>query len=337
VPGGSLEGGNGLLESTPLVRHETSAFAYTRACVGALDASHFNHRFVAAMTKAEVEKLITRRYQSLPPKLKIAARYVLDSPKEVAIQSMRTVAGNAKLQPAAMLRLARELGFDSYETFRALYVNWLSVGDTTYVGRAGSLRRRRAARGPEKLLSDIYNIEVGSLDRTLGGSNAAAFEKAAKLLLASRRVYILGLRSLFPAAYYLDYTCRLFTDKSVLMSGVGGTVADELRRATQQDAIVAFSFELYAQLTVDVVRYAAERRVKIVAITDSVVSPIAEHASALLLAPNAGASLFPSILPAMVVAHALASLMIAAGGAAALGEIGKTEAQLTRLRAYSNR
>jgi DNA-binding MurR/RpiR family transcriptional regulator len=49
------------------------------------------------MTKEEAEKLITERYQSLPPKLKIAARYVLDAPKEVAIQSMRTVAGHAKL------------------------------------------------------------------------------------------------------------------------------------------------------------------------------------------------------------------------------------------------
>lgn len=287
------------------------------------------------MTKEEAERLITERYPSLPPKLKIAARYVLDAPKEVAIHSMRTVAGHAKLQPAAMLRLARELGFDSYESFRALYVDWLSAGDGTYVARATSLRQKRTERGTAKLLSDIYDIEVGSLDRTLGAANAAAFETAAKLLLTSRRIYILGLRSLYPAAYYLDYTCRLFTDKTVLISGAGGTIADELRRATRQDAIVAFSFEQYAQLTVDIVRYAAERRVRIVAITDSVVSPIAEHASVLLLAANAGASLFPSNIPAMVVAHALASLMIAAGGAATVREIGKSETQLERLRVYS--
>ena len=84
------------------------------------------------MTKEEVETLISERYQSLPPKLKLAARHVLDSPKDIAIQSMRSVAADAKLQPAAMLRLARELGFDSYEAFRALYVTWLSSGETTF-------------------------------------------------------------------------------------------------------------------------------------------------------------------------------------------------------------
>lgn len=288
------------------------------------------------MTKEDVEKLISERYQSLPPKLKTAARYVLDSPKEVAMQSMRSVAGHAKLQPAAMLRFARELGFDSYESFRALYARWLSSGDATFAGRARALRERRAGGGQEKLLAEIYDTEVVSLDHTLGDINAAAFKAANKTLLAARRIYILGLRSLFPAAFYLDYAWRLFSDKTVLISGTGGFVADELRRATDKDALVAFSFEQYARQTVDAVRYAGERRMKIIAITDSVVSPIAQGASVVLLARNAGVSLFPSVLPAMVIAHVLASLSIAAGGAATLGEIEQSEAQLKRLRAYAD-
>src|SRR5271155_2919380 len=127
------------------------------------------------MTKEEVEKLISERYRSLPPKLKVAARHVLDAPKDVALQSMRSVAADAKLQPAAMLRLARELGFDSYESFRALYVDWLSSRETTFVARARSLRKRRMNDGQEKLLADMYETEVVSLDRTLGAANTAAF------------------------------------------------------------------------------------------------------------------------------------------------------------------
>jgi len=289
------------------------------------------------VNKEEVEKLISERYQSLPPKLKVAARHVLDAPKDIAIRSMRSVAADAKLQPAAMLRLARELGFDSYESFRALYVNWLSSSETTFVARAKSLRKRRVHDGQEKFLADMYDTEVVSLDRTLGAANAAAFEAAKKILIAARRFYVLGLRSLFPAAYYLDYACRLFCDKSVLVTGVGGAVTDELRRASSKDALVAFSFEPYARLTVDAVRYAAQRHVKIVAVTDSVVSPIVEGASVVLLAPNAGPALVPSILPAMGVAQALASLMVTAGGTATLDEIARSDAQLHHIQAYTDR
>jgi DNA-binding MurR/RpiR family transcriptional regulator len=289
------------------------------------------------VTKAEVEKLISERYQSLPPKLKVAARHVLDAPRDIAIQSMRSVAADAKLQPAAMLRLARELGFDSYESFRALYVNWLSSSEMTFVARAKSLRKRRVSDGQEKLFAEMYDTEVVGLDRTLGAANAAAFEAAKKVLVAARRFYVLGLRSLFPAAYYLDYACRLFSDKSVLVTGVGGAIADELRRATAKDVLVVFSFEPYARLTVEAVQYAVERHVKIVAVTDSVVSPIAESASVVLLAPNAGPALVPSILPAMAAAQALANLMVTAGGAATLGEIARSDAQLHRLQAYADR
>jgi DNA-binding MurR/RpiR family transcriptional regulator len=289
------------------------------------------------VTKADVEKLISERYQSLPPKLKVAARHVLDAPRDIAIQSMRSVAADAKLQPAAMLRLARELGFDSYESFRALYVNWLSSGEMTFVARAKSLRKRRVSDGQEKLFAEMYDTEVVGLDRTLGAANAAAFEAAKKVLVAARRFYVLGLRSLFPAAYYLDYACRLFSDKSVLVTGVGGAIADELRRATAKDVLVVFSFEPYARLTVEAVQYAVERHVKIVAVTDSVVSPIAESASVVLLAPNAGPALVPSILPAMAAAQALANLMVTAGGAATLGEIARSDAQLHRLQAYADR
>jgi DNA-binding MurR/RpiR family transcriptional regulator len=289
------------------------------------------------VNKEEVEKLISERYQSLPPKLKVAARHVLDAPKDIAIRSMRSVAADAKLQPAAMLRLARELGFDNYESFRALYVSWLSCSETTFVARAKSLRKRRVNDGQEKLLADMYDTEVVSLDRTLGAANAAAFEAAKKILIAARRFYVLGLRSLFPAAYYLDYACRLFCDKSVLVTGVGGAVTDELRRASSKDALVAFSFEPYARLTVDAVRYAAQRHVKIVAVTDSVVSPIVEGASVVLLAPNAGPALVPSILPAMGVAQALASLMVTAGGTAMLDEIARSDAQLHHIQAYTDR
>jgi DNA-binding MurR/RpiR family transcriptional regulator len=236
-----------------------------------------------------------------------------------------------------MLRLARELGFDSYEAFRAVYLSWLSSSEMTFVTRAKSLRKRRVSDGQEKLFADMYDTEVVSLDRTLGAANATAFEAAKKVLTAARRFYVLGLRSLFPAAYYLDYACRLFSDKSVLVAGVGGAVGDELRRASSKDALVVFSFEPYARLTVDAVQYAAERHVKIIAITDSVVSPIVDGASVVLLAPNAGPALVPSILPAMAAAQALASLMVTAGGKATLGEIARSDAQLHRLHAYTDR
>jgi DNA-binding MurR/RpiR family transcriptional regulator len=290
-----------------------------------------------SMRKDQLESLITERYPSLPPKLRIAARYVLDAPADVAMQSMRSVAASAGLQPASMLRFARELGFENYETFRAIYIDWLSAHDSTFVNRAESLRSRAGGDGAERLFAEMFDTEVLSLDRTLGAANRDAFAAAQKALSAARRVYILGVRSLFPAAYYLDYAFRLFTDRSVLLTGVGGAAADELRHITPQDALVAFSFAPYASITVDAARFAVERGAQTIAVTDSAVSPIASGAKVVLLAPNASPALIPSILPALAVAQALANLMVTAGGSETLEAIGESEAQLQRFNVYSHR
>jgi DNA-binding MurR/RpiR family transcriptional regulator len=300
------------------------------------------HRFSPApgprtMTKDSLEKLIKARFTLLTPKLKAAARYVLDSPKEIAMQSMRAVAANAGLQPASMLRLARELGFDSYEAFRAVYMEWLSTDDRTFVRRATDLRRRSASDGSGQLLTEIFNTEMGNLDHTLGVRNAPAFHAAQKTLARARNVYILGLRSLFPAAYYLHYVCSTFCSNTTLLAGTGGTFVDELRRIDAKDVLVAFSFAPYAAMSINATEFAHERGATTIAITDSAVSPVAVGAKITLLAPNASPALFPSILPAIAVAQTLAVLMVTSGGEETLAEISNSEAQLRRFNVYVDR
>jgi len=54
---------------------------------------------------------ILERFSSLSPKLQAAARYVVDHPNEVVIQSMRNLAEVAGTKPATLVRLAQQIGF----------------------------------------------------------------------------------------------------------------------------------------------------------------------------------------------------------------------------------
>ncbi|MFP3185495.1 MurR/RpiR family transcriptional regulator [Paraburkholderia sp.] len=213
-------------------------------------------------------------------------------------------------------------------------MEWVSNHDSTFVKRAAELRRRSAHEGRSKLLSEVFNTEMVNLDQTLGDQNAAAFNTARQALGRARNIYILGLRSLFPAAYYLHYVCCMFCGNTTLLAGTGGTLADELRRIDAEDVLIAFSFSPYAVTSVNACDFARERGAKIIAITDSAVSPIAVGASVTLLAPNTSPSLIPSILPAMAVAQTLASLMVTDGGEERLAEISNSETQLRRFSVY---
>lgn len=286
------------------------------------------------MTKQELEALIQQRFEEMPPKIQLAARYALDAPKEIAMQSMRTVASQAGLQPASMLRLARDLGFANYESFRAIYIDWLCNQDAGLTSRAEQWRDSARASGKPRELQALLHSEVSNLEATFGEVNDKALKQAERLLSGGRDIYVLGLRSMYPPAFLLHYLLSTLRDRVTLLSGPGGTFSDELRRIQVKDVLVVFSAFPYAELTLEALAYAQKRGASVVAVTDSTVSPVALAASVTVLAPNSGQLLFPSVAPAVEVAQALAHLMIAHGGKSTLAEIANSEEQLRHFRVY---
>ncbi|GAA5234308.1 MurR/RpiR family transcriptional regulator [Verticiella sediminum] len=286
------------------------------------------------MDKREVDRLIEEQYPNLPPILQRAARYAIDNPKAIALNSMRSVAAEAGLQASAMHRLARQLGFDGYDAMREVYRTWLAEGTGSFAARASELQKRGAHDQAESLLAELVQAEFRNLQGLLEPGTQRAIAGARDVLAQARHIYVVGLRSLMPAAFYFNYACGMFLQNTTLLSGIGGTFADDLRRAGKEDALLVFSYAPYARDAVSAVRFAHAQGVRVVSVTDSAVSPIAAPATALVLLANATPSLFPSVVPALAVAQALAALLVAGGGKDSLRAIARSEAQLREFSVY---
>ena len=287
------------------------------------------------MNKEELDTHIQAQFATLPPKLKVAARYALDAPKDVALKSMRLAAASAGLQPGAMLRLARELGFAQYEDFKAVYVHWLANQDADLVHRTRQLRDRSQRQGQEKALFAFVQAELLNLDKTLNADHEPAWLAAQQALSRADQIYVLGVRSLFSVAYYFHYVLATFRRGVTLVAGVGGATADELRRIGAGDVLVCFSAAPYSLVSVQAAQLAVERGASVIAVADSPVSPVVEQAAVTVLAPNTNLAVFPSVVPHMAVAHTLAQLMASRGGDEVLAEVANSEAQLKRFGVYT--
>jgi len=64
-------------------------------------------------SQEEVIARLLADFDELPGQLQLCARYLIDHPHEVGLQSMRTLAANAEVQPNSFVRLARHLGFEA--------------------------------------------------------------------------------------------------------------------------------------------------------------------------------------------------------------------------------
>jgi len=285
---------------------------------------------------AEINTRIQRAHASLSPQLRQAARYVLAHPEDVALTSMRRLAEHAGVRPSTMVRLARALQFDGYESFREPYRLWLRGGESAFVARARTLqeRGRDEAGSPGTLLQEMVATDMTALRETLATTNITALRQARDLMGDARTVYVLGLRSCYALASFFHYAYSIVQGNAVLVDGHAGTLFDHLARADEADVALVMGFRPYTNECVRATGMAASRGVRIIALTDSLVSPLAEHARQVLLTDTASPSYFQSLVPALAQVQALLALIVAEGGDTALDAITKTECQLEAMDAY---
>lgn len=283
---------------------------------------------------ARVQERIQSLYEELSPQLKQAGRYVLAHPEEVALTSMRRLAQHAGVKPSTMVRLARALGFDGFETLREPYRCWLRGGEGAYVARARNLQARGEA-GTVGLIREMLEVDAAVLGQMAQDEDRVATLAACRETLVNARcVYVLGLRSVFSLAHYFHYAYGMAHSNAVLVHGTAGTVFDGLRGIGPQDVLLCFSFRPYARDTVLAAEVAADAGATLIAVTDSVVSPIALRARHVLAVETGSPSFFSSIVPAMSVVQVLVAAVIAHGGEEALDAISSAEEQLARFNAY---
>jgi len=272
-------------------------------------------------------------FSGLTPELQKAAKYILENPEDVGLNSMRTLARGAGVKPATISRLSKSLGFDTYEQMRGPFRERLRTRDP---GFSSQLRhvQQRGADDTRALFEDLRTQELQNVQQSLSDEQYPILVDAVETLWSSRRIYVLGLRGSYAPAFLFHYAFQLFRDRCHLLETSAGIFADQLRGISEQDSMLVISFPPYTQLTIDAVEYAAESGVKIVAITDSIISPAATAAAHSIVTRNNSASFYHSYTAALAVCQALISLMVAKSGGDSVKIVVEAEKQLSRISAY---
>ena len=278
-------------------------------------------------------RLLVDSFAGLTPELQKAARFMVEHPEEVGLSSMRNLARSAGVKPATITRLTKSLGFTAYDELREPFKQRLRARSPDFVAKVQDVQKR-GAKGSEIILADLRAQELVNVERSLSDDQIAMLDSAAKIVLNSKRLYVLGLRGSHAPAFLFHYAYQLFRANSRLLDTSAGIFADQIRSISADDCLLVVSFPPYTQLTIDAVDYAAESGAKIVAITDSKISPAASAAAATIVTANASPSFYHSFTAAISVVQALNTILVTKAGGEALKTVEEAEKQLSRISAY---
>lgn len=228
---------------------------------------------------------ISTQYPGLSRQLKLIAKYVETHREHIAIEGIQEVAAACDVQPSAVVRFAKHFGFSGFTEMQKLFRE--AISQQIAPGRNYQARIRDAIKVNEPLGSvDIARQFLGGsiagMQELLGALDRSDLEQAVALLAAADSIWLVGMRRSFSVAAYLDYALQ-HTDKRVsLIGGLGGMQEGQLRSLREGDVLLAISFAPYAPETLAVVEAARQRGARVIALTDSRMSPIAEQAEAVL-------------------------------------------------------
>ncbi|AIV66401.1 MurR/RpiR family transcriptional regulator [Burkholderia pseudomallei] len=278
----------------------------------------------------ELASLIRAQFSELSPQFQVGAAFLLDHPDEVAVSSMRKVAQRANVQPASLVRFAQQFGFPGWNELRDLFVARVRTRPQPLTQRARSLVKpnAKASLAADLLAAQRHNLEASA------AQNARALAEAAKLIRKAAHVHVAGFRSCYPVAFGFVYGYRLFRPTVSLLTGVAGSLDMELRTIAKNSVTVVVSFAPYSAEATRVAQAARAQGGRIVAITDSAVSPIALHADAQLIFTHDSPSFFPSLVAAHALVETLVAQLLALEGGEAIAALEQAEAELHAKGAY---
>jgi len=286
------------------------------------------------MDQGPLADRIIALFETMSAQLQVAARYVLDRPRDAALLSMREQARRAGVQPATMTRLAKHLGLNGYDDIRETYAAALRDAGSGFAAKAGAQVVSQKLKGDKALAADMLEAIGRQIERLKASDTLDRIVAAAEALASARRIHCLGLRSSHAVAWQLHYVLSLIGERSIHLDGIAAIGTDALAHADTDDVLLVASVLPYTRLTVEVAEYAAGRGIPIVAITDSEVAPLAQIARHVVVVPTDSPSFFHAMSPAFVVAEVLGAIIAGPGGDDALARLGHTDAHLTALHTH---
>ena len=251
-----------------------------------------------------MERDVIQRIAAVRPKMskgqKRIADFIVNSYDSAAFMTAATLGKAVHVSESTVVRFATALGFDGYpglqKSLQELIRNRL-----TNVQRIHLVSNLTA----QSALESVLKSDMANLRSTIEETDAAVFQNTIQCILTAKNVYVMGLRSTQMLAQFLGYYLN-FVLPNVKIVGAGVLDAlDQLMRIGENDVLIAITFPRYSTRTVEAVQVAKNKGAKVIAITDSNLSPIVAPADFALMARSDMASFVDSLVAPLSLINAI--------------------------------
>ncbi|MCR5475986.1 MAG: MurR/RpiR family transcriptional regulator [Lachnospiraceae bacterium] len=251
---------------------------------------------------ADVFGRIKEKLPEMSKSQKKLASYIKSEYEQAAFMTAAQIGAELSVSESTVVRFAAFLGYRGFPEFQKELENCVK-------GKLSSFRKidEKYGRSSEsEILNSVLNADIEKIRDTIENLNPDAFDMAVDSLLEAETVYIMGLRSNEPLASFLHFYLNMVRGNVVLVNTTSVTETfEQMLRISEKDCFVGISFPRYSMRTLKAMEFANDRNARVIAITDSMHSPMNLYSSCNLFARSDMVSIVDSLVAPLSVINAL--------------------------------
>lgn len=218
---------------------------------------------------------ITQLVDSLSPKQKKIAKYILDNPYFSSYASANELGEKNDTTAATVVRFAQTLGYEGYPQLLDAIRTDLPIYMTT---TARMQKRMSAETPPRSNVHQVFYSDIKNIERTASNVPEQKVNDALDAIIKANRIWVTGAGLSYAPSVFLAHSLKVMGFDAQAFQGEALQSAVDQSRMKPEDLLIAIDLWRYVRKTVNAVSLAKKIGTPVIAITDSIVSPLSQLA-----------------------------------------------------------
>ncbi|QDQ01057.1 MurR/RpiR family transcriptional regulator [Lysinibacillus fusiformis] len=224
-----------------------------------------------------INENIKRKFVRLSKGQRKVAQFVIDNPTVVIANGAAEVGRQANVSESTVIRFCYAMDLSGYVELQEEIRSYLmSQNDGAHLNAPYTSNKQKNASFSKVMQRDIQNIQD-----TIHLINDNMLQKSSKWMHEADSIYILGARQSASIANWLSYTLKTLRPNVKQLRTDSEDIVQQINSMGERTTLIVFSCDKHMKDVKTIVEIAKMKKVKIIAITGSALSPIRDYASAL--------------------------------------------------------
>ncbi len=220
-----------------------------------------------------MKNLILDNYDKIPKSQRKLADYLIENIDTIPFLNIYEISEATQTSVASIVRFTRRLGFEGFSDFKTEISKSLQKS----LRKLEMFPSVKIDRLKEHTLVAVANQDIKNINDTLQLINKEIFDEVIDLTLKSKRVFTMGLGISYLLSQLLSYQLNQVGVDADFLRNDMTSFFDQILFIEKKDLLIAFSFPPYSLDTIEAAKFAKERKIKVISITNKPSSPITFH------------------------------------------------------------